>query len=46
MTTTDLLHLIDDTLLQQDIRETVMAFQQWDANRQRLIAQHSGTQDR
>jgi hypothetical protein len=46
MTTKDLLHLIDDTLLDQDIRETVMAYQQWDAIRRRRIAEHSGGQDR
>ena len=41
MTTPQLLRLIDDTLLEQQIKSIVGSFNTWDAQRRRLIAAHS-----
>ena len=41
MTTPQLLHLIDDTLLEQQIKSIVGSYNTWDARRRRLIAAHS-----
>jgi hypothetical protein len=41
MTTPQLLQLIDDTLLEQQIKSIVGSYNAWDARRRRLIAAHS-----
>jgi hypothetical protein len=41
MTTPQLLQLIDDTLLEQQIKSIVGSFNAWDERRRRLIAAHS-----
>ena len=41
MTTPQLLQLIDDTLLEQQIKSIVGSYNTWDERRRRLIAAHS-----
>jgi hypothetical protein len=41
MTTPQLLQLIDDTLLEQQIKSIVGSYNTWDARRRRLIDAHS-----